>query len=244
VRFERAMVFDEFIQGTTYTSATLNEFLGRYDQLAVHAFLDEVNITLGTFVIEAEQSSDGQHWDVGTLVSSGTVFNLPFNLFAGARNNSVALVRLKFYFQDAPSTHGHLRVFVTGRDSGAKEEVAAEVAFRKKAESIFCEYKVGKALAHCPPVKSKAKADEDEPPSEWCAHGHQPHGEPDPEDLHSDTGGAKKPAGYIDDPARPYGYGWRMWGDGWIPWPELAPSGKCYRGGCEVDPSECKKKGG
>src|SRR5215208_6621640 len=97
------MVFDDFTYGTSanpaYTVSSLDEFLGKYDQLAVHVLVDQVDQPLGDFAIDAEHSGDGQRWKLAAHLASGTVFDSDVNLFAGAMANAMAFVRLLLYFR-------------------------------------------------------------------------------------------------------------------------------------------------
>lgn len=116
------LAFDELIPVSLqwfYTRSRIAPFLAKVDQLIIHAVTSEVNVDLGTLDVAVQHSSDGRNWiDKGVTTSA--------LLLTGVENNHVVaetgtapsldLVRLAFRL-NPPTTTGHVRVHVTGRDT-------------------------------------------------------------------------------------------------------------------------------
>lgn len=120
--FLNAMVFSDFVQpgGTTfYTTADVQEALGDYDQLAIQAVIDNVDVN-GTFTCAVQHSADGENWAAknttpeisAKAITAGQVTNL-VGVDTGA---SPTLGRVRLAMSIATSTQAHVKLYATLRN--------------------------------------------------------------------------------------------------------------------------------
>ena len=143
MRRNNLLVFDDYVEGTTvvYSPAGLNEKLGKFDQVAVMAVVDNVATTdamhhVAAFDIYMMHSADARlwiyrntntlapgtaefHWstDVLTVSTVGLLAYLDDNS-AGVKGPLLGNVRFQMAFA-AATTSAHVRLYVTQRDQGA-----------------------------------------------------------------------------------------------------------------------------
>lgn len=138
------------------------------------------------------------------------------------------------YFRGA-TTRGRVRVVVTGRDKGAKEEVAAEVAARADAEKLWDKYDY---------LLCRYNANNAALAAQHAAAMHAKGTYHDPEAQAGENPEQHAP-GWMPG-SKPAGLGWcpqvKLDDGGWVPCVEKDSKGHCWMAGCEMPSDECSKK--
>jgi hypothetical protein len=129
-------IFDELVavaggSSTTtdaYTSLALNEVLGRYDQLAIQAVVENVVTASGSvtiqFLLETSCSGDSRTWVQKTTSPVGMLDTTKATVLAFPDVTgmpSYALVRVHVKLMCTTAASAHVRLFAAARDTGAHD---------------------------------------------------------------------------------------------------------------------------
>lgn len=117
--------FDDVVTGTTpvYSDASLNEQLGRFDQLSIQIVADQVSGTTPTITVAIEHCNDGRNWipksgsSVGPTPLATTSTNV-LSLADSGTDPSMALVRLRVTLAGGTTAQAHVKIQVCSRDEG------------------------------------------------------------------------------------------------------------------------------
>lgn len=122
-----ALVFDEFISGQTmvFTSAALDDRLGKPNQLSLFAVADNVSGTAPTLSVQIYTSADGRNFvtksqqgpEINTISLSTGATNVAtgYDQFSGSLG-SFGYVRLGITL-GGTNPAAHVKIYVTGRDN-------------------------------------------------------------------------------------------------------------------------------
>ena len=117
------LVFDEHVQGggPFYTSQAYNDLLGQYDQLALHAVVDETDAP-GKLTVHVQHAADGRSFvnkNATAEIAAATLHAGKANVLTGADAGSapsLGFVRLAVSLSGAK--RAHIKIHVTMRDQG------------------------------------------------------------------------------------------------------------------------------
>jgi len=122
------LVLDEHLRGPGpfYTSASLNDLLGQYDQLAIQALIDQADVA-GSITVRIQHGADGRHFvdknakaeisGTGNGPGTGTLTPGKTNVCTGSDpglSPSLGYVRLEIRL--VGTTRAHVKIHVTMRD--------------------------------------------------------------------------------------------------------------------------------
>jgi len=121
------LVFDEFLNGPMvyyYTKDDWDEALGAYDQLAIHAVVDNIDAS-GTLTVQVQNSADRKHYinknsspEISQAISIGQI-----TTFAGYENGTKPSLRyVRLAISLVTTARAHVKLLVTTRDQGVGDE--------------------------------------------------------------------------------------------------------------------------
>ena len=124
MRMLNQLVMDENVQPaatTFYTPASLNETLGRYDQVGIQAIVDNVQ-TNGLITAWIEHSADGRNWaaknTTAEILNQATNNAQTKSYFGSDTGGSPSLGFVRIAVSLTTTTSAHVKIWVTGRDFG------------------------------------------------------------------------------------------------------------------------------
>jgi len=130
MRHHNFTAFDEYLVGATsanptLTSTELNARLAHFDQLAIMAVVDNIDVN-GTFTLWIFHSADGRNftsWSTAADINAASIVTNQNNVFycsvPTTTNQAPLLSYVRFSMSFATTNRGHVRITVTQRDQGS-----------------------------------------------------------------------------------------------------------------------------
>lgn len=120
--FLNANVFDDLVSPgatTFYTSSTTQQALGDYDQLAIQAVIDNVDVA-GTFTLSIQHSADGENWvnkNATPEINAKAIATAAVTNIVGADTGATpTLGFVRFAFSIATASRAHVKLYATLRN--------------------------------------------------------------------------------------------------------------------------------